>query len=512
MFWIIANARFEFGGGRAGRNHVMRTPQTSRKHSRSARIAKPLPAQKPQPGFHYFPSPETSDDNEIIAMQYLYCATAVDEWPGYRRWLEETGAKLAEECDQIETHAIDVFREVRDAIMTAIDTGRPDLMSEPRLLDRMTHAHAFIALHADPESLTAYRLMIYPQMEEHPEFVRPEHRDFVEALRGGKWVNSGDKMPSEITRGETRSASNRQNRGTRLRSKRGVGRDATDGPTAPPEQTFVLKVNPDQPDKSVSGRVCFIQAVSVCCPGFWENLRDDVLLVSGEFFRLRATGQDVPPETHNAAQASLDRWLWDWNIEDEWLMDSCRHTLDAWAAKLHHDGSASLENIYPLPVWYSPNEPILAAALSSFSPTFDSPYPLPKRALSPEDRRILVEGPPTSLRIYEGAVERESPAEFKKRMRGQFEAQLADYTAARESRILLQRGNQRRDAEWTALFHFGMTPKQLVTWEINRSSEVFSQARIQQVIKAFAAAIGLTLRPPKAGRAAKGRKPNPAGC
>ena len=265
----------------------------------------------------------------------------------------------------------------------------------------------------------------------------------------------------------------------------------------------VLKINPDQPDKSVSGRVCFIQAVSVYCPGFWESLRDDVLFTSREFFHLRASCRDVPPEMHAAAQACLDRWLWDWSIEDEWLMDSCRHTLDAWAAQLHHDGAGVLDNVYPLRVWYGPTEAVLAVALRQFSPIFESPYPLPKKALSAKDRQVMLDGPPTSLRIYEATVARESPKDFKKRMRVQFEAQLAAYTAEREARILLDRDKQQRDAEWTALYHFGETPKRIEAWEFKRSGEAFSHARIQQAVKAFAAAIGLTLRPPKAGRATK---------
>jgi hypothetical protein len=178
---------------------------------------KPLPARRldvisglkpsPEPGFHYFPSPESSDDIEIIAYQYLYCATAVDEWPGFRRWLEKTRAKSPKECDDIEANAVNVFREFRDAINTAGDTDNPALMSQPRLLDRLTHAHAYLALHADHASLGGYRRMIYPQMDDLPDSSRPQQSDFLHALWEGKWNGVGDRMPAEVTRGETHRSS-----------------------------------------------------------------------------------------------------------------------------------------------------------------------------------------------------------------------------------------------------------------------------------------------------------------
>jgi hypothetical protein len=157
----------------------------------------------PERGFEYFPSPENSDDTEVIAHQYLYCAVAVEQWPRFRRDLEETGAKSPRQCDDIERNAIDVFREVRDAIIAAIDTDNPAVMSQPRLLDRMAHAHAFMALHADPASLPEYRSMICPQIDKLPWSYRPEQGDFNKALWEGKWNASGDQMPAEVTGEET---------------------------------------------------------------------------------------------------------------------------------------------------------------------------------------------------------------------------------------------------------------------------------------------------------------------
>ena len=109
---------------------------------------------------------------------------------------------------------------------------------------------------------------------------------------------------------------------------------------------------------------------------------------------------------------------------------------------------------------------------------------------------------PLAIRIFETTVARESAFKFKKRMRVQFGAQLAAYVARCEARILEVRNTQ-RDAAWTALFQCGLTPKRIEAWEFKRSGDAFTHARIQQVVKKFAASIGLTLRTPKAGRNSK---------
>ena len=137
------------GGGSAGK--LINSARQSRASARKPDAARGN--HLPEAGFHYFPSPESSDDNEIIANLFVYLSVAVDEWPRYRRWLQKTAAKSPRECDDIEANAVNVFREVRDAITMAINADNPALMSQPRLLDRLTHAHAYMALHADPASL-----------------------------------------------------------------------------------------------------------------------------------------------------------------------------------------------------------------------------------------------------------------------------------------------------------------------------------------------------------------------
>jgi hypothetical protein len=153
----------------------------------------------PEREFEYFPSPENEDDNEQIAYQFLYCSSAVDEWPRFRWELEESGAKTSKQCDDLETNAINIFREVRDAILAAIGSDDPAVMPQARLLDRLVHAHAFVALHANPASLLEYRRMICPQIDSLPRSRQPDQGDFNKALWEGKWNASGDHMPAEIT-------------------------------------------------------------------------------------------------------------------------------------------------------------------------------------------------------------------------------------------------------------------------------------------------------------------------
>jgi hypothetical protein len=77
------------------------------------------------------------------------------------------------------------------------------VISQPRLLDRLTHAHAYMALHADPTGLPGYRRMICSQLDSLPATRRPEQGDFNKALWEGKWNEAGDQMPAEITSEET---------------------------------------------------------------------------------------------------------------------------------------------------------------------------------------------------------------------------------------------------------------------------------------------------------------------
>jgi hypothetical protein len=64
--------------------------------------------------FEYFPSPETNNDEEIIANCFLHCTVAVDQWPQFRRDIEVCGELSRQQCDLIERNAIEVFKEVRE--------------------------------------------------------------------------------------------------------------------------------------------------------------------------------------------------------------------------------------------------------------------------------------------------------------------------------------------------------------------------------------------------------------
>jgi hypothetical protein len=47
-------------------------------------------------GFEYFLSPEKGDGEERIAYAFLYCSTAVEEWPRWRREMRGAGAMSKE--------------------------------------------------------------------------------------------------------------------------------------------------------------------------------------------------------------------------------------------------------------------------------------------------------------------------------------------------------------------------------------------------------------------------------
>jgi hypothetical protein len=141
---------------------------------------------------------------ERIAHVFLYCETAVKEWPSYRRAMEDNGTRLREESDHIEKHCVNVFRDLRDKIAEAIDTNNLALISDPRLGERLVHASATLALYADPSSLLEYRRMILPELDGLPPSEKPHEGDFYRALWDGKWDTETDQLPSKVTFAETR--------------------------------------------------------------------------------------------------------------------------------------------------------------------------------------------------------------------------------------------------------------------------------------------------------------------
>jgi hypothetical protein len=162
----------------------------------------------PERGFHYFPSPESrSNDLDNIAYAFLYCSTAVAEWPAFRQYLETTGLKSRLQCDQIEKNAINVLREVRDVMFEAIETDNLPRMKEPKLLQRLMLAHAYLALHADPSSIGEYRNILWAEMPQGQQADFPPQEHFARALWEGKWNESADKMPLDVIRIETRHVS-----------------------------------------------------------------------------------------------------------------------------------------------------------------------------------------------------------------------------------------------------------------------------------------------------------------
>ena len=259
-----------------------------------------------------------------------------------------------------------------------------------------------------------------------------------------------------------------------------------------------IPINVDEPEKSVSGRLSYIFSLSQYISGFWESLRDHVLYPS-EFFALRAAKQDYSADQLKEAQGRFDQWRVACDVKEEWLTVAAHQTLSSWAVLFRDLGEAGLQNPdgESLRVFYGPSEANLEKALAPFTPVLDKAFPLPDEPLPEHDRSILA-SEPVGMRMYEAAVARESYVAFKTRMRQQFNKQLTAY-ARQAEKSLLEKKHLRRDAAWTALYQAGQSPKQIEKWEIQVSGEAYSQARIQQSVHKFAAAIGLTLRPSKAG-------------
>jgi hypothetical protein len=157
----------------------------------------------PELGFEYFPSPEEDDDAERVAYMFLYLSEAVRKWPPFRGRLIKARLKTAQQCRHIEAHVIRVFRETRDVMLAAIENDDLESMKEPRLLERLKHAYALLALFADPGSLPAYRDMIFPPSGGCPAG-RPEQADFNRSLWEGEWDTRDGPMPAQVTKESAR--------------------------------------------------------------------------------------------------------------------------------------------------------------------------------------------------------------------------------------------------------------------------------------------------------------------
>lgn len=150
----------------------------------------------PELGFEYFPSPEKDDDAERVAYLFLYLSNAVRKWPSFRRRLIEARLKTGQQCDHIEAHVINVFRETRDVMLSAIENDDLESMKDPRLLERLKLAHALLALFADPGSMPAYRDIVFPP-KGNP-LGRPKQADFDRSLWGTEWDHAEGPMPDQV--------------------------------------------------------------------------------------------------------------------------------------------------------------------------------------------------------------------------------------------------------------------------------------------------------------------------
>jgi hypothetical protein len=154
----------------------------------------------PELGFEYFLSPERDDDVDRISYQFLYLSEAVRKWPRFRRKFIKAGLKTSQQCDRLEAHVISIFREVRDVMWSAIENDDLGAMAEPRLLGRLTHAHAMLALFANPESMPEFRDMVFPARAGE----QPEIGDFNKSLWEAGWDTRDGLTPAQATKKSAR--------------------------------------------------------------------------------------------------------------------------------------------------------------------------------------------------------------------------------------------------------------------------------------------------------------------
>jgi hypothetical protein len=173
-------------------------------------------------GFEYFPSPDTDGDHERIFYTFFYCSKAVRSWPRFRRRLIKAALKSTEQCDHIEAHVISVFREMRDAILRAMETGDSETMKEPRLLERFECANALLALFANPGSMAEYRDMILGGSGK-----QPDQGDFNRSIWGAAWDRSEGAMAAQVTRAEAMDHGHLRDMDGRYNSRRTLDSVAT---------------------------------------------------------------------------------------------------------------------------------------------------------------------------------------------------------------------------------------------------------------------------------------------
>ena len=177
----------------------------------------------------------------------------------------------------------------------------------------------------------------------------------------------------------------------------------------------------------VRDRYLFLRALQSVSPQFWQDLQQSAM---------------------KGDHLSADKWAACIGIVDEWLIQVLRDTLAHWVESPQDGGS----QLRPGFEWFSYRAEI---PVRPFSPVFDNPYPRligipsedPGPRIDPYQRGRLIK-----LQELSGI---ETPNDFDRRIRRQFQQQLAAYKEyLRHFSPRAETGAERTTrAKWTALVY-----------------------------------------------------------
>jgi len=187
----------------------------------------------------------------------------------------------------------------------------------------------------------------------------------------------------------------------------------------------------------------------------------------------------------------LDDWLEEIGVIDDWLIDFVKATIDLW----NSDPDGPNAALHPDYGWFG--IPYLEGSeVPDFQPVFDRPYPI---STTPHDLRERLSGASSSELSAILAESRrdewaETPEEFDKRMRDQFDTQLTEYKKSIRSPYgyngtpyILQH------ADWTALAFGGLPYAEIARWDLAKSPHSTPANTVRMAVDRFATDINLTL-------------------
>lgn len=219
-----------------------------------------------------------------------------------------------------------------------------------------------------------------------------------------------------------------------------------------------------------ANRAVFIIALQLRYPDFWIGLN----------------------EVWRAGGKWLSDWMRDEDVVDKWLVDYVVATIKLW----DRDPSGPQANLQPGFLWFGIPAGDREVVRPDFKPVFDPPHLIDRR---PDGLRKLLlesslEGVKALADAFESAKLEETPLEFKKRMRHQFELQLTKYLKSIRSSFGYQLSpSTLRHAEWTVLAFGGLPYAEIARWELESSRHEAPEDAVRMAVNRYAAGIGLTL-------------------